>query len=97
MTRESQGLLLRDPGLVEAGVDPAEADELGVVPPLDDAASVDDDHLVGGLRRGEPVRDGDRGATSRVSESRARWSRTSVLGSTADVASSSTSRSGSAR
>ena len=64
-------------------------------PAPDDAAPVDDDHLVGGLRGGEPVRDGDGGPPG--DQQVQRWtSRTSVAGSTADVASSSTSRSGSA-
>ncbi len=61
----SQGPLLRGPRLVEAGVDTTEADQFRVVPALDDASSVDDDDLVGGLRRGEAVRDGNRGATPR--------------------------------
>ena len=57
---------------------------------------VEDEHLVGGLCRGQPVGDRHRRAASGEPSS-ARASRTSVAGSTALVASSSTSRSGSAR
>ena len=60
--RSSDGLLLRDPGLVQSGVDAAQPDQLRVVAALHDAAGVDDDDLVGGLCRREAVRDRDRGA-----------------------------------
>ena len=93
----SPGGLLGDPGRVQPGVDAALGDQLGVRAALHDPAPVDDEHLVGVLGGGQPVRDGDRGAPARSARSRARPIRTSGAGSTALVASSRTSRSGSAR
>ena len=47
---------------MQRGIHAAGAHEVSVRPTLDDAALVDDDNLVGGLRRGQAVRDRDRGA-----------------------------------
>jgi len=47
---------------VQAGIFAAAVDELGMRAAVDDAPVVDDDDLVGRLRGGEPVGEGDRGA-----------------------------------
>ena len=81
---------------VQAGVDAAGGDQVAVRAALHEAARVDDDHLVGGSavesRWAIVTWCGPRSAARAPASSR-----TSVAGSTALVASSSTSRSGSAR
>src|SRR5262245_14748102 len=61
-----------DPRGVQVGVDPGLPDELRVRPPLHETAPVEHQHLVGVLRRREPVGDGDGGAAPGDALQRAR-------------------------
>ena len=73
---------------VQARVQAAGGEQLGVAARLDDAAGVDDDDAVGALDRRQAVRDDEAGAAPSSADSSACWTRRSDSESSAEVASS---------